>query len=218
MISPRDVSPERRDSTRQHSSISRSVSDMERTQTSSGTTIDSNSTSPATPNEKPFWDVINSQGSNRRSSQFQGSIAATPQAATTGPAIYPTPNTDEEQKAWASREAQRFQKGIQNLNNCRTICLNKISSIEGQIEGVSNDENDLRQQKDKEIARVLREIEERYKKECELLQDKQDALNKSKEEELETLKRNTLEITRKETGFKRYQAIVDFYDGAEDGY
>lgn len=94
----------------------------------------------------------------------------------------------------------------------------KITSIEQEIEDFKNEDDKYRQNKEKEIARVLREIDERYNREHDALKVKMEAHNKAKQSELDGLNRNSLEVARKETGLKRFQAIIEYYEADGDGY
>jgi hypothetical protein len=72
--------------------------------------------------------------------------------------------------------------------------------------------NDVSAAKKAEIARVLQEIEKRYEDQHASLRQQEESLQKEKETEHEILKKNTLELSRKEKGLVRWEGIVDYYE------
>lgn len=127
------------------------------------------------------------------------------------------PMTDaQEEKARALKKVAGFKAEIQSLKRDSDTRVVIISRIEQEAEEVKREEAKLQQQKSDEIARVLREIDERYHRDCELLRDKQNGLQKSKESELEALKRNEVQVARKQTGLELYQRVIDFHESSEE--
>lgn len=131
-------------------------------------------------------------------------------------ASIPTASEKEQQMAWASRQVENFEAEIQKLKNDATTRTRIVTSIDQEIEHSQKDYDRLVQGKQEEISRVLRELEEQYNKKCEALESKLENLNQSKQTELGKLKRNTLEVSHKETGLTRFQAIIDYYSHEED--
>lgn len=142
-----------------------------------------------------------------------GSDQPQQRSAVIGSTTRPIPDSCDEGKAWASKETHKLQTVLQDLRNKKATNLVKITSIEQQIAANRDGKNRLRQKKEEETARLLKEIQERYEKNTELYDEKEVALKKAKEAELEELKSNEFAIEHNETGAKRLQAVVDFYNG-----
>jgi hypothetical protein len=177
----------------------------------------SETTTLAASSSKPIGEDGGSQISSRMNTQSGENGSAT-QAATIPSAQNTSTTTEEEQKAWASRQVQNFQSEILKLN-CDTITrAARIKSIEKEIEDFKKEHDKNSQDKEEEIARVLTEIEERYNKKRDILNAKLETHSQSKQSEQDGLKRNELEVSRKETGKKRFQAIIDYYETDGDGH
>jgi hypothetical protein len=125
--------------------------------------------------------------------------------------------TNENDKAWASRRVPEIQAQIQALKRDSDTRIIMITRIEQEVQDVKKQDGTLYQAKQEEIAHVLREIEKRYEREHELLRKKEETLNESKESELEGLRRNARQVERNEKKMKTYQTLVDLDGDSEDG-
>lgn len=123
----------------------------------------------------------------------------------------PEASERDKQVGWASRQVESFEADIQKLKCDATARTVIVASIDREIENFQGDYDKLIQGKQEEIARVLRELEERHNKKCEALKSKLENLNESKRTEIGELKRNASEVSRKEIGLVRFQAIIDYY-------
>jgi hypothetical protein len=203
----------------QPSSTPKPSTPVEHWQTIASTTNQSETAALATSSPKPVRETGSPQITSKIDSQSGEKSSATPQPAKMPLATQSTSTiTEEEPKEWLSRKVQSFKAEIQTLNRDTATRIMKITSIEQEIEDFKNEDDKYRQNKEKEIARVLREIDERYNREHDALKVKMEAHNKAKQSELDGLNRNSLEVARKETGLKRFQAIIEYYEADGDGY
>jgi DNA repair exonuclease SbcCD ATPase subunit len=90
-----------------------------------------------------------------------------------------------------------------------------VTSMGQEIEHSQKEYDELLQGRQEEMDRVLRELEEQHSKKCEALKSKLRNLKESKQTVLGELKRNALEVSRKETGVTRFQAIINYYNHEE---
>jgi hypothetical protein len=149
-------------------------------------------------------------------SEERNSSAAHPVIKPLEAVSIPTTSDKEQQIAWASKQVENFEAEIHKLKNNVTTRSRNITSIEHDIENSQNDYNKHLQDKEEEIARVLRELEEQHSRKCEAFKSKLLYLKESKQSELRTLERYVLEVSRKENGLMHFQAIVDYYNHEED--
>ena len=90
---------------------------------------------------------------------------------------------------------------------------NKAATIEQDLGNLKEEHFKHRQDKDKEIAR----IEEEFNRTFDVLKSRFLTLKKSKQSELDRLKRDGHEIARKKIGLIHYEELVAYLD-AEDEY
>jgi cell division septum initiation protein DivIVA len=110
---------------------------------------------------------------------------------------------------------ENFEAEIEKLKRNATTRSMIVTSIGQEIEHSQKEYDELLQGKQQEIDRVLRELEEQHSKKCEALKSKLQNLKESKQTVLGALKRNALEVSRKETGVTHFQAIIDYYNPEE---
>lgn len=154
--------------------------------------------------------------SNMTTTQSQELDFKTPQPRTT-PQTDATPITDETEKAWLSSKVQKLQSDIEALKREDEARLANIRSIDQQLDNLAKDSGGLQRMKEEEIARVLREIEDRYRREYEGLNQKQYELGGAKESEVAALNRNLRQITKNEKKMRSYQTLVDLDGDSDDG-
>jgi hypothetical protein len=189
----------------QLNSAPRPRTNIERRRTSSKTP---NEYEPATP---VSWGAKSPEGSRSSQSTNQNELPRglnglnTPQPVTNAP-------VREGDKAYASRRVTEIQAEIQTLKRDSDARLIIFHQIEHEISNVKKEDSELREQKQEEERRVLREIEERYKREHEALEEKRNSLQEAKVGELEGLKNNAEQVVGKEKRMERLQALLDLDD------
>jgi hypothetical protein len=137
-----------------------------------------------------------------------------PQPRTT-PQADVTPITDETEKAWLSSKVQKLQSDIESLKREDEARLANIRSTDQQIDNLGKDSGALQLLKEEELGRVIREVEDKYWREYERLNQKQYELGHSKEMEMAALNRNLRQIMKNEKMMRSYQTLVDL-DGESD--
>lgn len=172
--------------------------------------MDSKSTTPES--------IENKQGSKLTGEYLDvvfmhSSSSSSPEPDTPSLATHIIPSTESEEKAWASRKLQTFQSEIQSLERENAANTTLLTRIEQELQARNNESMKLEQQKAKETARILEEIEVRYKREDEVLKNKERKLGEEKQSWLERVKKNESEIARKRTGMQGFQTIIDYYSG-----
>ena len=105
-----------------------------------------------------------------------------------------------------------FQTEIESLNRDRATRLQRISQIDHRIDEMTNEENALEEEKEKEILEAVRRIEDRYRGRSEYVKRQQRELGQSREVELEGLQRNGLDLKKRRTALEHFQALVGLYD------
>ena len=153
---------------------------------------------------------------NMTTAQFQESDFKTPQPRAT-PQADATPITDETEKAWLSSKVQKLQSDIEALKREDEARIANIRSIDQQLNNLAKDSGGLQRMKEEEIARVLGEIEDRYRREYESLNQKQFELDGAKESEVAALNRNLRQIMKNEKKMRSYQTLVDLDGDSDDG-
>ncbi|KAH7410543.1 hypothetical protein BKA64DRAFT_741219 [Cadophora sp. MPI-SDFR-AT-0126] len=122
-----------------------------------------------------------------------------------------SPN-DSDEKQWMSSKVCSFQTEIESLNRDRATRLQRISQIDDRIDQMTNEENALDEEKEKEILEAVRKIEERYRGRHEYVKRQQRELGQSRDVELEGLQRNGLDLKKRRTALEHFQALVGLYD------
>lgn len=128
--------------------------------------------------------------------------------------IMPATSEKEQQITWAFKQVKNFEAEIQNLKYDTTTRTMFVTSLDREIEHTRKDYETFLQDRQEDIARVLIKLEEQHNKKSEALKCKLDNLSQLKEAELGELKRNELELSYKETGLARFQAIIGYYNHA----
>jgi hypothetical protein len=155
-----------------------------------------------------------SSGKNSLSGEIN-STAIHPIISPMETASIPTASESEQQRAWASRQVENFEAEIQKLKCNAATRSTIVTSIGQEIEHSQKEYDKLLQGKQEEIDRVLRELEEQHNKKCEALKSNLQNLKESEQTVQGELTRNALEVSRKETGVARFQAIIDYYNPEE---
>ncbi|KAH7346153.1 hypothetical protein BKA65DRAFT_272310 [Rhexocercosporidium sp. MPI-PUGE-AT-0058] len=119
---------------------------------------------------------------------------------------------EADEKQWMSSKVSSFQTEIENLNRDKATRLHRIGLIDRRIDEVTNEENTLEEDKEKEILEAVRQIEERYKGKNEFIKSQQRDLNRSRETELEGLNRNGLDLKKRRAALEHFQALVGLYE------
>lgn len=88
----------------------------------------------------------------------------------------------------------------------------RITSLTQELSLHVNKHVELNAEKDAEIARALKDIETKYNGLHLGLRQREQWLEKEKETEVEGLKKNTLEVSKKQKGLVRWQGVVEYYD------
>jgi excinuclease UvrABC ATPase subunit len=192
----------------QLNSAPRPSTNIEGRRTSSKTPHEYEPATPGSSNAKSPEGSRSSQSTNRNEFPRLNSLT-TPQPATNAP-------THDHDKMWASRRITEIQVETQTLKHDNDTRVIIIHQIEKEVSDVKKQNSELQEQKQEEIARVLREIEARYKREQEALVEKRNSLNEAKEREMEGLKENARQVKMNEKKMKRLQALVDLDDDSED--
>lgn len=164
--------------------------------------------SSTTPYPKLIWDSDKPRPT-KRTNQAEKTAPADPTASA---ATRTTLTAAEDSKAWASRQVQSFRSEIETLSHNNATRSATIGLIEREIEDIKKEDSRVKQAEEEETARVLKEIQDRYAADRQALSLKLSRLVQSKQLELEGLKRNELQVTRKEKGLLHWQAIVDYYN------
>ncbi|KAL5319076.1 hypothetical protein ACEPPN_014146 [Leptodophora sp. 'Broadleaf-Isolate-01'] len=121
-------------------------------------------------------------------------------------------NTESDEKQWMSSKVYSFQTEIENLNRDKAARLHRISLIDRRIDEVTNEENTLEEDREKEILEAARQIEERYRSRNEYIKTQQRDLYQSREAELEGLNRNGLDLKKRRAALEHFQALVGLYE------
>ena len=128
----------------------------------------------------------------------------------------PTSSNQEEQIKWASRQVKDLQAEIQEIKSDVTTQTRNVTSINQDIEYSQRSYDKHLHNKQEEIARVLRELENQHRKKSEVFETKLINLKESKQSKLQKLKRYILKVSRKEKELVHFQSIVDYYNNKED--
>lgn len=168
--------------------------------------------------------TVDQQGSSSlpsridRCSEVRSSSAAQPVIKPVEAVDIPTTTDKEQQIAWASKQVENFKAEIQKLKNDVTTQTRSVTLIEQDIENSQKDYNRHLQDKQEEIARVLRELEEKHNKKSDAFMSKLSHLKESKQSGLRNLERYVLELGRKESGLMHFRAIVDYYNDEDSRF
>ncbi|KAG4428300.1 hypothetical protein IFR05_016219 [Cadophora sp. M221] len=135
------------------------------------------------------------------------------QPPSTSPPPKPTTacNPESDEKQWMSSKVYSFQVEI-NLNRDKAARLHRINIIDRRIDEVTNEENTLKEDREKEILEAARQIEERYRGRNEYIKTQQRDLYQSREAELEGLGRNSLDLKKRRAALEHFQALVGLYE------
>jgi len=145
-------------------------------------------------------------------------VIVEPDFKTSQPSIASPPidaTADKTEKAWLSSKVQKLQFDIETLKYEDEVRLARTRSIHQQVNTLAKDSGALQRLKDEEIARVTREIEDKYGREYESLNQKQYELRNEKESEVAALNRNVRQITKNQKKMMSYQTLLDL-DGDSD--
>ncbi|KAG4439166.1 hypothetical protein IFR05_005365 [Cadophora sp. M221] len=136
------------------------------------------------------------------------------QTPSTSPPPKPTTacNPESDEKQWMSSKVYSFQVEIENLNRDKAARLHRINIIDRRIDEVTNEENTLEEDREKEILEAARQIEERYRGRNEYIKTQQRDLYQSREAELEGLNRNGLDLKKRRAALEHFQALVGLYE------
>jgi hypothetical protein len=160
--------------------------------------------------------TVNEQDGSANSSRLNTPPAENPEIEPAEAVSVTTSSNKEEQVEWASRQVNNLEAEIQKLKSDVTARTLYVTSIEEQIEKSQEIYDKHRHNKQEEIARVLRELEEQHRKESEAFESKLSDLEESKQSELRKLESFTVQVSRKEKGLVHFQGIVDYYNNEED--
>lgn len=151
----------------------------------------------------------NSQDSNKIEGQLGECSSANVQPLMTPPA---TPSTStQSEKEWASRQIRKIKTEIQVLDGDIAEQTDRVASIEQGLGNLKEEHDKHNQDKDQEIARV----EEEFNRKIDALESRFVTLKKSKQRELDRLKRNGHKVSRKKIGLIRYEELVAYLDNEE---
>lgn len=125
------------------------------------------------------------------------------------------PIDDNSEKAWMSRKVSSFQHELEDLNREKHARLHRLGMMDGELHRIHHERTTLLQLKDAEIVKAMREIEERFKARQESIQGQHHTMTMSKDTELEGLRRNGLEIVKKQTAMEHWKALLGLADEEE---
>lgn len=150
------------------------------------------------------------QDCNKRESRPIEGDSANPQPITLPETPITSIASKNAQEAWASIQVQNIQTEIQTLNGDTAKRTNIVALIDQDLGKMQEEYDKHLQNKSQDLARVIGEVKEQYNRKLEILESKVTTLKESKQNELDRLKSNAREVSRKETGLVCYKAVINY--------
>ena len=112
------------------------------------------------------------------------------------------------ERGLVSKSIRRIKIDIQTLKKDNAERNNRVTLIERRVEILKQEYDQCCKAKEQ----ALKAIEDKYNRNLEVLKPKLTTLEESKQIELDSLNKNSLEISRKETGLALYQEVISYLD------
>ncbi len=132
-------------------------------------------------------------------------------------AAFPLNPTTVDAKTLALRQVQTLNSEIEVLKHTSAVRIAKISDFSRQLEDSAKRRDELNGAKQAEIKRAVEEIEKRYGGNYRQLLRHEDLLQGSRDAEVEELKNNEAELSKKEKGRTIWQQTLDYCNDEAGG-
>lgn len=120
---------------------------------------------------------------------------------------------EDDPKGWAAHKIQVFRRELEILEQNKAELADGLATADRELVENSKQHNEIQAQEAAKIERAIMVIKTEYQRHRNGILQREAQLHRWKEEQTMLLKKNDVELAKKEKGLKVWQGIVDYYKG-----